>query len=140
MHIKRAVTTFVGCSAMSLALFAGTAQAAGPTSSVGAGIGSSALPAMKKPPKPTVYEWCGSESGCGYETDLWKKSKTWGFFGEEFGTYFTGHKGLLVLEQYEYPYCVEEFYKVKKSKNYFGFETSGEELCYIGQAIELIRL
>ncbi len=119
--MRRMLLALAVCATGSFAL-TGIAQAAGdPT----AGGGAGPVHAAKKPPKPKVYEWCGTVSGCGYETDLWSKTKTFGFFGGTAGTYTTGPKGALTLFD-ENTGCDIFLAKVKKTKNYAGFEPGGE--------------
>ena len=89
-------------------------------------------------PKPQVYEFCGSFSGCLGVLDLYRNTMTWEESeGPSKGTYTTGPKGLLVLTVTG-PGCTIELHKVKKSKNYAGAETGGGEC--LTQTVELIRL
>jgi hypothetical protein len=126
--MRRVVVVLAVCALGSFVL-AGSAQAAGGAAGLGGSVG--ARPAVKKAAKPKQYEWCGTASGCGFVFGLYKKTKTWveevgGGFS---GTYYTGPKGLLVLEWPPAYGCVATFHKVKKSKNYDGSET-GPLPCY----------
>ena len=121
--MKRVMLTLAVCAIGSFALTA-SAQAAGDptTGAAAAGHGQSRA---AKTPKPKVYEWCGTASGCGYETDLWSKTKTFGFFGSPVGTYTKGPKGAVTLDD-ENTGCFVYLKKDKGTKNYSGVEPGSE--------------
>jgi hypothetical protein len=133
--MRRILITLAVCAISSFA-FTAVAQASGGLA--GGGI----APAQVKPakaPKAKVYEWCGSESGCGFIFDLYSKTKTWYEENAGFsGTYATGKKGLLVMYWPPEYGCVVELHKIKGTKNYSGNET-GPDSCY-NQTVEIKRL
>ncbi|HTR72746.1 MAG TPA: hypothetical protein VMG80_04045 [Solirubrobacteraceae bacterium] len=132
--MRRMFLGFATCATISFALV-GSAQAAGdPTGGAGGAVHGQSR--AVKPPKAKVYEWCGSLSGCGYETDLWAKTKTFGFFGGVAGIYFTGPKGSLTLYD-ENTNCYIYLKKIKKTKNYAGEEPAGQEPQCAVQTVEL---
>jgi hypothetical protein len=129
--MRRVILAVSACAIASFALTA-SAQAAGPMS--GASL-AHRVARTAKSPKPKVYEWCGSESGCGFKFEFFAKTKTIDVDGYEYGKYTKGKKGLLLIEGDEG--CDTYLYKVKGTKNYSGEEPAGQaEFCYV-QSVSL---
>jgi hypothetical protein len=96
MRARRTLLGIAACSVASLALVTASAQAA-PTATGGTGSAPHALttPAKFKIKGASVYEYCGTESGCPSEYYLatYGKSKTWEFVDDPgFGGYYYKYK------------------------------------------------
>ena len=118
----------VACALCSLG-FVSSADA----SPLGPGVYRSAKVRPDTSGKPKIYEWCGSDSGCGFHPEIWFKSKEWGEYGKVLGPVSKGKKGEIILGEMTLDgECDVDLYKVHGTKNYSGEEPAGQyESCHV---------